>query len=341
MRPGDLPELDELSAIIALGGSALEARIVREVEVRGKRFPVWALALGNPDPALPAAGYFAGVHGLERIGTQVLLAYLRSLLVRLRWDAALHRQLDMVRLVFMPLINPGGMWRGRRSNPNGVDLMRNAPIDAVDKAPLLLGGHRLGPVLPWYRGSSGAPMEIENQAVCEVVDAELLRRRFSVALDLHSGFGLRDRVWFPWAHSRVPVKHLADIHAFWLNFEATYPQHDYLFEPQCHAYVTHGDLWDHLNQRAEAMDEVTFLPFTLEMGSWLWIKKNPRQAFSLQGIFNPMLEHRLQRVLRRHLVWLDYVARAAAGRDLWRAQGALRWRHRHQAIARWYWRHAG
>jgi hypothetical protein len=49
------------------------------------------------------------------------------------------------------------------------------------------------------------------------------------------------------------------------------------------------------------------------MGSWLWVKKNPRQLFSRHGIFNPLIEHRRQRVLRRHLAWLDFMTRAASG----------------------------
>ena len=53
-----------------------------------------------------------------------------------------------------------------------------------------------------------------------------------------------------------------------------------------------------------------FLPVTLEMGSWLWVKKNPRQIFSRHGIFNPMIEHRQQRVLRTHIGWLDFITRA-------------------------------
>ena len=39
----------------------------------------------------------------------------------------------------------------------------------------------------------------------------------------------------------------------------------------------------------------------MEMGSWTWVKKNPRQFFSLLGIFNPLIQHRQLRVLRRHL----------------------------------------
>jgi len=42
-----------------------------------------------------------------------VLVYLRSLVMRLKWDSLLHKQLESVRLVFMPLVNPGGMWRVR------------------------------------------------------------------------------------------------------------------------------------------------------------------------------------------------------------------------------------
>ncbi len=82
-----------------------------------------------------------------------MLSFLQSLLARLRWDRLLHQQLDAVRLLFMPLVNPGGMWQSTRCNPQGVDLMRNAPVDALEKVPFLLGGQRLSPRLPWYRGA--------------------------------------------------------------------------------------------------------------------------------------------------------------------------------------------
>ena len=60
-----------------------------------------------------------------------------------------------------------------------------------------------------------------------------------------------------------------------------------------------------------------FLPMTLELGSWLWIRKNPRQLFSRQGIFNPIKAHRTQRVLRRHADLLDFLTRAAYAAPHW------------------------
>lgn len=72
------------------------------------------------------------------------------------------------------------------------------------------------------------------------------------------------------------------------------------------------------------------------MGSWLWVKKNPRQLFSRAGIFNPLIEHRQQRVLRRHVVLLDFIARAAHSHAAWLPQGARREAQHRQALALWY-----
>lgn len=336
MNVSKLPEMFELERIIVDGARyGLETRVMCEAEAGKTKLPVYALAIGNPSPDVPAVGFFGGIHGLERIGTQILLVFLRSLMARLKWDQMLHRQLELVRLVFMPLVNPGGMWDNTRCNPNGVDLMRNAPLDAIDKVPFMLGGQRYSARLPWFRGSRDA-MECESQAVCRVVDEELLSRSFSLALDCHSGFGLRDRIWFPHAHTSVPIPHLPDISALEDLFSQTYPNHNYLFEPQSRQYLTHGDLWDYLYLRSETQGKRIFLPLTLEMGSWLWVKKNPRQVFSRQGLFNPVPGHRLQRVLRKHSVWLDFLARAACGNQRWLPVGAERIQHHERAFARWY-----
>ncbi|MDD5249963.1 MAG: M14 family zinc carboxypeptidase [Rhodocyclaceae bacterium] len=332
----DFPALTELEELIAAGGDHLDARVVCEVATDGWRFPVYAIGIGNASLDVPAVGFFGGFHGLERIGAEVVLAYLRSLIVRLRWDSVLHRELESVRLVFMPLVNPGGVWRGTRANPRGVDLMRNSPLESAEGVPFLIGGQRISAGLPWYRGALGSAMEIENQAVCEVVAAELLTREFSLAVDCHSGFGIHDRIWFPYAHTALPIAHLAEIHALKEIYDQTYTSHNYLFEPQSRQYRAHGDLWDYLYLRGAANPRHTFLPLTLEMGSWLWVKKNPRQLFSRHGIFNPLIEHRQQRVLRRHLSWLDFLARAASGYRRWLPAGEERERRRELALAQWY-----
>ncbi len=336
MTPPVLFELIELERIIAEGAGHLEARVVCQVAAGEQHFPVYAITLGNPNPALPAVGFFGGVHGLERIGVEVVMAYLRSLVMRLQWDDMLHRQLESVRLVFMPLVNPGGVWRGTRANPNGVDLMRNAPVDSSERVPFLIGGQRISAGLPWYRGEQGAPMEAESAALCKVVEDELLARDFSLVLDCHSGFGINDRIWFPSAHTVQPIPHLPEIHALKEIFDRTNTSHRYIFEPQSRQYLAHGDLWDYLYQRACAKTACNFLPLTLEMGSWEWVKKNPRQLFSRHGIFNPLIEHRLQRVLRRHIAWLDFLTRAAVSHQRWMPTGEERESHQARALELWY-----
>jgi len=331
-----LPELRSLDLLVEQAGDHVQRRRLCDVRAGQNEFPVWALTLGNPDPALPAVGFFGGVHGLERIGAELVQAFFASLVSRLRWDSSLHRLLETVRIVFMPLVNPGGLWRGTRANPRGVDLMRNAPVDSVSPVPFLLGGQRLSARLPWFRGHAGEPMEQESQALCDCVRTELLSHQLSLAVDCHSGFGLRDRIWFPFAHTARPIAHLAEMHAFSEVLDQTHAQHRYVFEPQSRQYQTHGDLWDFLYVEARSKAGRMLLPLTLEMGSWLWIKKNPRQLFSRYGMFNPLIAHRQQRVLRRHLAWLDFVLRAAASMPRWLPLPAQRSEHERRAVARWY-----
>jgi hypothetical protein len=331
MTPSCLIELERL---FDHAGPHLRRYLICEVRSDEQSLPVHAYVLGSDQADAPAAAFIGGVHGLERIGAEVVIAYLRSLVMRLRWDETLHRQLESMQLLFVPLVNPGGLLRGTRANPNGVDLMRNAPVDAVERVPTLIGGQRISASLPWYRGVAGAPMEAEAQALCGVVRDELLSRPFSVAVDCHSGFGLSDRVWFPYAHTARPIERLPEVHALCETMDETMLHHRYVMEPQSHQYLTHGDLWDHLVLGAPQSN--IFLPLTLEMGSWLWVRKNPRQIFSRHGLFNPTVEHRQQRVLRTHIGWLDFIVRAVYSHRRWLPVGADRQRHRDKAMARWY-----
>jgi hypothetical protein len=332
----ELPELTELQDLRAQAGGLLEERLLCEVAVGARRFPVHAYLLGSHSADVPCVGFFGGVHGLERIGAEVVIAYLRSLVMRLPWDDTLHHQLERARLVFVPLVNPGGLWLGTRANPGGVDLMRNAPVQSSDRVPYLVGGQRVSAALPWYRGVEGAPMECESAALCSLVETELLPRSFSLAVDCHSGFGVKDRIWFPFAHSAVPIEHLAELHALHSILDESLLHHRYVMEPQSRQYLAHGDLWDHLYLLSRRREASIFLPLTLEMGSWLWVKKNPRQLLSRHGIFNPVILHRHQRVLRRHLGWLDFVTRAACSHARWLPRGEQREAHRLQALDRWY-----
>lgn len=328
-----LAEMQQLEAILEAGAGRLHACRVGEAQARGQRFPLYTASIGSNDPNAPAIGFFAGIHGLERIGTHLLLDYMRMLLWRLEWDALLERQLQSVRLLFMPIVNPGGMWASTRANPNGVDLMRNAPQDAVGRVPLLAGGQRVGAWLPWYRGRRGAPMETESAAVLQVAAQQLQCRPLSFALDCHSGYGWGDSIWFPYARTAAPMAHLPEMFALKTMFEQAHPHHGYAFEPQSRQYLLHGDLWDWAYDHTPPGN--IFLPMTLELGSWLWIKKNPRQLFSRQGIFNPVKAHRTARVLRRHANLLDFLGRVAYAPERWLPQGQRREALLELATAQW------
>lgn len=332
-----LPELAQLERLIKMGQGRLTVRTVAEVNVAQYCLPIMVLTLGSSAPDAPLVGFFGGVHGLERIGTQVVLTFLHSLLTRLHWDPVLEHQLSRVRLLFMPLVNPGGMLKRRRSNPAGVDLMRNAPLDAIDPVPWLLGGHRIGSWLPWYRGAHGQWMQPESEALCAVVEQEIQLRSQVLMLDCHSGFGMHDRIWFPLAGSRRPIESVGEIYTLKTLFDQAYPHHRYVFEPQSHQYLTHGDLWDHLYLQArERNPDQLFLPLTLEMGSWKWVRKNPRQLFSRLGAFNPVAPHRQQRVMRTHLAFMEFLTRLAGSEERWLAGDQRSARHRREAMNLWY-----
>lgn len=330
-------ELESLEQLIEQYRHALRTEVVLTVQADGRDLPVWCIEAGSTDLRAPAIGFFGGVHGMERIGTQVLIAWLQTVLARQQWDSHFAELLGKVRLVFMPMVNPGGLVLGTRANPAGIDLMRSAPVEAEGRVPFLLGGHRLGPHLPWFRGQFEDPLPPEAAALFEVVRARLHPHPFSLAMDCHSGFGFRDRIWFPYARSRAPVPHLPEAFALRALFNQTYPNHSfYLMEPQSLSYTTHGDLWDFLYDEHLTRYPGLFLPFTLEMGSWLWVKKNPRQLFSWFGHFNPILPHRLERVLRRHLLLFDFLLHATVSYRQWLPQGERRAQFREAALARWF-----
>lgn len=336
-----LPELQQLEQLITQARSEYpqqsQLRRLAYINCRSQILPIYALTLGSFDPQAPVVAFVGGIHGVERIGTRVLLAFLSSLLNRLSWDQSLHQQLRQIRLLFLPLINPAGMALKLRSNAERVDLMRNAPVNATHKATWLIGGQRFSPRLPWYRGHSDSPMQTEARALCDCIRQHLFDSPFSLVLDCHSGFGLRDRIWFPLAGSRNPIHHSPEIAALVHLFERSYPHHNYIVEPQHHSYLTHGDLWDYLYQQALQQPERVFLPLTLEMGSWNWVRKNPLQLASFMGLFNPLVPHREKRTFRRHLLLLEFLLRSCQSWQHWLPRSDQeRQRFDINARQRWY-----
>ncbi len=314
------PELTRILKLIENSRKIARVEELAKVRVDGHEFPIHSIILGSTDKSAPTVALVGGVHGLERIGTQVIVAYLESLIEQWSWDEDIALRFKDLRLVVIPCLNPGGVYKGTRSNPNGVDLMRNAPVEALVKPPFILGGHRWSTKLPYYRGPEGAAMEVESQALVKLIKEEVFPADISLVLDFHSGFGTRDRLWYPYAKTEEEFPRAREVDALHILLNRSFPHHVYQVEAQSLNYTTHGDLWDYIfdeHLRIHGLAKKIFIPWTLEMGSWLWVKKNPTQIFSALGVFNPIKEHRIRRTLRRHIPLIDFFLKAVKNPKAW------------------------
>lgn len=311
MQKQGLSEILEIEKLIAEFPTLMRAEILGYAGDSQQQFPSYCLSLGSEDPRAPVLGWIGGVHGLERIGAQVVIALLRSVLQMQLWDESLQETLKKIRIFFIPTVNPWGIRNLRRSNSSGVDLMRNSPVDGEGKIPFLLGGQRFSAKLPWYRGDN---WQVENQILQTGLEKQILGSRFSWTVDVHSGFGWQDQIWFPFAYTKKPFDDLPYLYRFKTFYEATHPYHFYKIEPQ--SYQTHGDIWDYFYLEMQKKNQ-RFMPLTLELGSWNWLKKNPVQIFSKEGFFYPLQSHRQKRILRRHWTLFDFMIRMTASFEKW------------------------
>lgn len=308
-------ELERIDALLAKSPAGVQARKLGSVTYSGQSFDLPEIRLGKA--GTPTLIIVAGVHGLERIGSEVAMAFMETCFARLEWDEVFLQLLEQTQLVFIPVVNPIGIARRTRSNGQGVDLMRNAPLEAEDTGGFIHRGQRFSAKLPFYRGHSDR-MEAESNLLCQAVESIARQAPLTLAVDVHSGFGAVDRFWFPFSHSRKPFQHLAEVFELKRLLDNSYPNHFYVVEPMARQYTIHGDLWDYVYLRHQQLHpERPLIPWTLEMGSWVWMKKNPLQAFTVNGFFDPIRPHRRQRILRRHMTLFDFLHRSLIAKTPW------------------------
>ncbi|MEZ4872026.1 MAG: DUF2817 domain-containing protein [Bdellovibrionales bacterium] len=251
-----------------------EVKVLAEVPHKSLSMPIYSFRLGTDDQKKPVVGLFAGVHGIERIGTHVVVNFLSTLVEQLSWDKHLQYLFDEIELVAIPLINPIGMLMGKRSNGNDVDLMRNAPVRSIGKTTPLVSGHRISPRLPWYQGARPNQMEIETQTVSQFVQQHIFGRPFALTMDIHSGFGMQDRLWYPYGKTKTPFPDIQIARKFNRLLNSSIPHHVYQVEPQSAAYTINGDLWDYLyDEHKRLHPENIFVPWTLELGRGIGYEK--------------------------------------------------------------------
>ncbi len=309
-----LPELDALKELISSASNLLSSNVLGEVSTDNASYPIISVEIGPKDTTLPVLALFAGVHGLERIGSHVVISYLNKIITQLKWDKNYQKYFKDFRIVMIPIINPIGMANKKRSNGQGVDLMRNAPVDSLEFTLPLVAGHRISHHLPWYRGHK---LEEESKILIEYVFENCSKAKSSIALDVHSGFGLKDHIWYPYGYSKKEFPKEREILTIKNILDETHPYHIYQIAPQSHFYKINGDLWDYIFDH-DSMQDSCFLPLTLELGSWLWVKKNPVQILSRLGTFNPLKMHRYHRIMRRHIHLLDFLSQIVRNPSVWK-----------------------
>jgi hypothetical protein len=301
--------------ITKLGGKLVRLQqfgFSRKTE-EGFRFPIHALEIGT-EKAIKRnpVGIVAGVHGLETVGIRILLDFLEYIIYKKSPGYMSEIEKGKVGLVVIPIVNPGGVARKTRSNPAGIDLMRNSGVEA-ESAPLLFGGQRLSSKLPYYRGNS---LEPESRALYRFVHQYFYPTKDAImpVLDVHSGFGTIDHVWWPYAGTKRPCMD-TPVYEKMANYFKTVKKHSrFKFGPQSETYTTHGDLWDkfydHYLEKVLASQpklKSKFLPLTLEVGTWSDIKENPSKLFRKRGIFNPARENKFETITTYREFLRDFV----------------------------------
>ncbi len=167
----------------------------------GFRFPIHALKIGTEKGIKEhPVGIVAGVHGLETIGILILLDFLEYILHPDSTGYLPELKKDKLGIIVLPILNPGGVALKQRSNPAGVDLMRNSGIEAVKPIPFF-GGQKISKRLPYFRGNG---LEPESRALIRLVHESFFEVKDAILpiLDLHSGFGTIDNVWWPYAYTK-------------------------------------------------------------------------------------------------------------------------------------------
>ncbi|EQA34899.1 zinc carboxypeptidase [Leptospira inadai serovar Lyme str. 10] len=303
-----------LLRIAKLGGKLAKLRQVgfSRRTSEGFRFPIYCLELGTEQGlAKHPVGITAAVHGLETIGIQILLDFLEYIIHPGSNGYLPEFKKGKLGLIVIPIVNPGGVAAKSRSNPGGVDLMRNSGIDAVKPLPFF-GGQKLSNKLPYFRGHG---LEPESRILFRTMYEKFFGVPDAVmpVLDLHSGFGTVDNVWWPYAYTKEPCPDTPIYRKLTAHLRENCGHIHFSYGPQSESYTTHGDLWDKFYDHYKEVHSdkkewgAKFLPLTLEVGTWSDIKEEPMKLFSKKGIFRPAEQNKRETLTRYRGFLRDFI----------------------------------
>lgn len=87
----------------------LSLTTLTRIEHQGFEMPLQRLSMGSQDPTAPCLILTGSIHGVERIGSQIILAFIKSLLKRRHWDSQLNDTLNKIQVLTVPVVNPWGV----------------------------------------------------------------------------------------------------------------------------------------------------------------------------------------------------------------------------------------
>ncbi|MGZ8947135.1 MAG: zinc carboxypeptidase, partial [Methylococcaceae bacterium] len=70
------PKFEQLERIIERFGNKARTQVIERIHYKGREFPIHSITLGSTQPDAPVLAFFGGVHGLEKIGSEVILSYM-------------------------------------------------------------------------------------------------------------------------------------------------------------------------------------------------------------------------------------------------------------------------
>ena len=89
-----LIELQKIEKLAYDARNFARVETIAQIPVSDQTLPIHAFKFGE-NKTLPVFALFAGVHGLEKVGTHVAIYFLRSLISRLQWDQQLLQQMKL------------------------------------------------------------------------------------------------------------------------------------------------------------------------------------------------------------------------------------------------------
>ena len=106
------PQLEQLERVIEQFGDKTHTQVIEQIHYKSHEFPIHCITLSSTEPDAPALAFFGGAHELEKIGSEVVISYMETISQLLDWDGEFLNRLEKSRLVFVPLVNPVGIYLG-------------------------------------------------------------------------------------------------------------------------------------------------------------------------------------------------------------------------------------